>query len=58
MCATMSCATIPDKNQDASKNNVATFRKDLKECQEDYPEPGSGVHIRQLQGFMRLKGLK
>ena len=50
------CAAIPDQNQDPTKNNRATFRKDLKECQEDYPEAGSGVHVRQWEGCMKLKG--
>ena len=50
------CAAMPDQNQDPAKNNRATFRKDLKECQEDYPEAGSGVHIRQWVGCMNLKG--
>ena len=51
-----SCASIPETNQDPAKNNLATFRKDLKECKEDYPEAGSGVHIRQWEGCMNLKG--
>ena len=50
------CANISETNADPSKNNAATFRKDLKECKEDYPEAGSGVHIRQWQGCMELKG--
>ncbi|QWE13640.1 hypothetical protein [Polynucleobacter sp. AP-Titi-500A-B4] len=50
------CASIPDKNVDPSKNNAVNFRKDLKECREDYPEAGSGVHIRQWEGCMNLKG--
>ena len=52
----IACAAIPDQNQDPTKNNRATFRKDLKECQEDYPEAGSGVHVRQWVGCMKLKG--
>jgi hypothetical protein len=52
------CSAIPDKNQDPAKNNGATFRKDWKECREDYPEQGSGIHIRQWEGCMNLKGWK
>jgi len=51
-------SAIPEQNQDPAKNNQATFRKDLKECREDYPEQGSGIHIRQWQGCMNLKGWK
>jgi hypothetical protein len=54
----ISCAGFPDQNQDPQKNNVANFRKDLRECKEDYPEAGSGVHIRQWEGCMNLKGWK
>ena len=50
------CGGIPNKNVDQTKNNQATFRKDLRECQQDYPEAASGVHIRQWQGCMELKG--
>ena len=51
-------SAIPAQNQDPSKNNATSFRKDLAECKEDYPEQGSGVHIRQWQGCMKLKGWK
>ena len=50
------CSGISDKNQDPLKDNVATFRKDLQECKEDYPEMSSGIHIRQWEGCMNLKG--
>jgi hypothetical protein len=52
------CTSILDNNQDPSKNNVAAFRKDWKECREDYPELGSGVHVQQWLGCMNLKGWK
>ena len=52
------CVSMPTENQDPSKNNRATYRKDLKECQEDYPEMGSGVHLRQWVNCMNLKGWK
>jgi hypothetical protein len=51
-------SAIPDQNQDPSKNKATSFRKDLTECKEDYPEQGSGVHIRQWQACMKLKGWK
>ena len=50
------CVSFPDQNQDPSKNNKAIYNKDLKECKEDYPESGSGVHIRQWINCMKLKG--
>jgi hypothetical protein len=54
----IACSVIPNQNQDPIKNNRDTFRKDLRECQEDYPEISSGLHVRQWQGCMNLKGWK
>ena len=54
--ALASCISIPSENPDPAKNNKATYNKELRECQEDYPEVGSGVHIRQWANCMKLKG--
>ena len=54
--ALVACASFPSENRDPTKNNKATYNKDLKDCQEDYPEAGSGVHIRQWINCMKLKG--
>ena len=56
--ALISCSSFPSVNQDPAKNNKASYNKDLKDCQEDYPESGSGVHIRQWINCMNLKGWK
>jgi len=50
------CSSFPSENQDPTKNNKATYNKDFKECREDYPEAGSGVHIPQWINCMKLKG--
>ena len=50
------CVSMPSENQDPTKNNRATYRKDLRDCQEAYPELGSGVHLRQWVACMNLKG--
>jgi hypothetical protein len=52
----VACASFPSENLDPAKNNKSTYNKDLKECKEDYPEAGSGVHIRQWINCMKLKG--
>jgi hypothetical protein len=54
----VACVTFPSENQDPAKNNKATYNKDLRECQEDYPELGSGVHYKQWIACMNLKGWK
>ena len=58
MVGVIGCASMPTENQDRAKNNKVTYDKDLKECREDYPEVGSGVHLRQWMGCMKLKGWK
>ncbi|QWE20909.1 hypothetical protein [Polynucleobacter sp. AP-Kolm-20A-A1] len=58
LLALISCIGVPDQNEDPAKNNRATYRQDLKECNEVYPETGSGVHLKQRDGCMRLKGWK
>ena len=54
----VACESFPTENPDPAKNNKAAYNKDLKECQEDYPEQGSGVHYRQWISCMKLKGWK
>jgi hypothetical protein len=54
----LACSGFPTENKDPLRNNKAAYSKDLKECQEDYPELGSGVHYRQWIGCMNLKGWK
>jgi hypothetical protein len=58
LTALVGCSGVPDKNQDPSKNNAVTFRKDWRDCIEDYPELGSGAHIPQRISCMNLKGWK
>lgn len=52
------CAGFPSEHQDPNRNNKATYNKDLKECQEDYPESASGAYIKQWISCMQLKGWK
>ena len=52
------CSATPNKNQDPAKNNGATFRKDWKECREDYPEQGSGIHNSTMGGLHEFEGLE
>jgi hypothetical protein len=52
----VACSSFPSENKDPAKNNKVTYNKDLGDCKEDYPESGSGVHIRQWINCMKLKG--
>jgi len=43
-------------NSDPAKNNQANFQRDAIDCAQAYPDPGSGVNIKQRIGCMNLKG--
>ena len=45
-----------NQNIDPSRSNPITYRQDLRECQEDYPEVDSGVYLKERMGCMSLKG--
>lgn len=50
------CNSFPSKNQDPQRDNKEAFRKDLRECKEDYPESSSGLHFKRWSDCMKLKG--
>ena len=56
--AIVGCSSFPSENPDPARNNKVAYNKDLKECQEDYPEAASGAYIRQWISCMKLKGWK
>lgn len=52
------CSSFPSENPDPARNNKVAYNKDLKDCQEDYPEAASGAYIKQWISCMKLKGWK
>ena len=52
------CTSFPSENSDPTRNNKIAYNKDLKDCQEDYPEAASGAYIKQWISCMKLKGWK
>ena len=50
------CNSFPTENQDPQKDNKATYSKDLRECKEDHPESGAGLHFKRWADCMNLKG--
>ena len=50
------CNSFPSKNQDPQKDNKATYSNDLRECKEDHPESGAGLHYGRWADCMNLKG--
>ena len=43
---------------DAAKNNAATYKTDLKDCVQSYPETPDGVYLKLRISCMKLKGWK
>jgi hypothetical protein len=54
--ALLSCTSYPSVHSDPAKNNQASFQRDAIDCAQAYPDPGSGVNIKQRIGCMNLKG--
>jgi len=53
----LGCAIkTPAVNADPSKNNPISFKKDLAECREVYPDVASGAETKQRLACMKLKG--
>ena len=52
------CTHFPSENVDPAKNNKVNFQKDLRECKEDHPESGTGLHYNRWIDCMNLKGWK
>jgi hypothetical protein len=50
------CKSFPSKNRDSQRDNKEMFRKDLRECKEDYPESSAGLHFQRWSDCMNLKG--
>lgn len=50
------CNSFPSKNIDPQRDNKAAYSKDLRECKEDHPESGAGLHFHRWADCMNLKG--
>ncbi len=56
--ALVACASFPTTNSDLAKNNPTTYKIEMRECAQDYPETPDGVYLRQRIACMKLKGWK
>jgi len=53
----LACSSgFPTTHPDAAKNNVATYKADLKDCAQSYPETPDGVYLKQRISCLKLKG--
>ena len=52
------CGGFPTTHPDATKNNPATYKTDLKDCAQSYPETPDGIYLKRRISCMELKGWK
>lgn len=53
----LGCANkTPAFNENPSKNNPISFKEDLTDCKESYPDVASGAEVKQRLACMRAKG--
>lgn len=50
------CSSFPSQNIDPQRDNKVAYSKDLRECKEDHPESGAGLHFSRWVDCMNLKG--
>jgi hypothetical protein len=52
------CSGFPTTHPDPAKNNAVTYKTDLKDCAQSYPETPDGVYLKRRIACMELKGWK
>jgi len=52
----VACGGFPTTHPDAAKNNASTYKGDLKDCAQAYPETPDGIYLRQRVACLKLKG--
>ena len=55
---TLIACGFPTTHPDPAKNNPATYKIDLKNCAESYPETPDGVYLKRRISCLELKGWK
>jgi len=54
----VACGSFPTTHSDPAKNNPATYKIDLKDCAQSYPETSDGIYLKRRISCMELKGWK
>ena len=49
---------FPTTHPDPAKNNTSTYKADVKDCAQSYPESPDGVYLRKRISCLELKGWK
>ena len=47
---------FPTTHPDPAKNNAATYKADLKDCAQAYPETPDGIYLKRRISCLKLKG--
>jgi hypothetical protein len=50
------CGGFPTAHPDAAKNNLASYKGDIKDCVQSYPETPDGIYLKHRIACMKLKG--
>ena len=54
----VACGGFPTTHPDPAKNNPTTYKMDLKDCAQSYPETPDGTYLKRRISCMELKGWK
>jgi hypothetical protein len=55
----VACAqSFPTTHPDPQKNNSITYKADMRDCAESYPESADGIYLKRRLSCMELKGWK
>ena len=50
------CGGFPTTHPDPAKNNPATYKADVKDCAQAYPEGPDGAYLKRRITCLDLKG--
>jgi hypothetical protein len=54
----VACGGFPTTHPDPAKNNPTTYKTDVKDCAQSYPETPDGVYLKRRIACLELKGWK
>ena len=58
LCLLACSGSFPTTHPDAAKNNASTYKADLKDCAQAYPETPDGIYLKRRISCLELKGWK
>jgi predicted small lipoprotein YifL len=52
----VACGGFPTTHPDAAKNNPTSYKADINDCAQSYPETHDGTYLKRRIECMKLKG--